>query len=146
MITTTVTLDQASDQDISLGTINLQDDVVAYLNENQPDAESFTIIEVVPASGSIVTQELFNLSFVEELEIYAIQEGREILIGRSSSTDIGATPSVGIQGIDQNLYLFGQNDDIDIVLRPEYTDIGTQITTLNVDVRFALNYSVTGIK
>lgn len=145
IVSSTVTLDQAIEQDISLGTINLEDQAIVYANLNHPNSDDIRIIEVLPTFGSISSVDLLPLSFVEALDIYALQGDRELLIGQLASEST-QNASIGLDGVDVNLYDFGGDDDIELILRPSYNEIGTQMPVMDIDIRFSLSYSITGKK
>ena len=145
IVAQTVTLNQANGNDISLGTLNIENEVIDYINENQSDAESFTILSALPTSGSVASVDLFGLSFVEDLEVYAVQNGSEILIGRLTG-DITNTTTSGFEGVDNDLYAFGSTDDIELLLRPTYNEIGSELTLIDVEIRFAASFTISGTK
>ena len=145
IVTSTVTLNQALEQDISLGTINLEDQAIDYADQNHPNSDDLRIIEVLPMFGTISSVDVLPLSFVESLDVYALQGGQELLIGQLAS-ETSQSASIGLTGLDTNLYDFGGNEDIELVLRPSYNEIGTQMSIMAIDIRFSLSYSITGKK
>lgn len=143
-IETSVTLDPQSPGDIVLGNLDILSNTAAYLDVNNHDLKSYQMLEVRPTFGSVVSTSLLPMGFVESLDVYALHEGAEVLIATISSGS-SQDPSMSLSGIDVNV-LDLSDDSVQILLRPEYNDLGSVADNIEVEVSLAFSYSLTGRK
>ena|GEM_PF-5167365 len=142
IISTTISLNRASDDQIDLGSINLSETIEDYMSQNYDDAKSYRVLNAGPSFGLVVSVDVLPLGFVEALDVYAISGSQELLIGMISSGS-SQDASFGLAGIDQNLIDFAGDESIDIVLRPQFNDLGAP-GTVEADVAFTFNFSISG--
>ena len=144
LIKTDVVLDQTSDDQITLGTVNLTEVIRNYMAQNHGDVKSYQVLEVRPTFGLVVSIDVLPLGFIEAIDVYAVSGVNETLIGMLSSGS-SQDASLGLAGLDLNLLGFSGNEAVDIVMKPKYHDIGVP-ESVSAEVRFAFNFLISGSK
>jgi len=145
VISTSIVLDQASIDQINLGTINISEYVEEYVLQNHAGLKSYRVLEARPTFGLVASTDVLPLGFVGALNIYAVLGNEEILIGEMSSGS-SQDASFGLAGLDVNLIEFAGYEPVDFVLRPQFNDLGVGVGEVDADVTFAFNFLIDGLK
>ena len=141
-----ITLSTDSVNDISLGFIDLEETAMNYLDEFEAGYESFRIIEVTPSTGSLVTTNIVPLDFLDELDIYAVADGEETMIGMTIMNTDPSNASRSIDFLDINLDDLADSDGrVEIVLKPIYV-AGTSASDVATEISMTFNFQVSGRK
>ena len=102
------------------------------------------MIEVRPTWGSVISSDLMPLAFVESLDVYAVKDGSEQLIAMISSGS-SQDPSLSLAGIDVNILDLSE-EDVQIVIRPQYNDLATIADGQEVEASMSFSYRLSGRK
>ncbi len=98
-----------------------------------------------PTSGVMTTTNVVPLDFLDELDIYAVADGVETLIGMANTPTPGDA-SRGIDFLDINLEDLADDDDrVEIVLKPAYESGATE-TDIATEISLTFNFQVDGVK
>lgn len=145
IIDASYTIDINSTDDIEVAIFNPADLVADYVNANHPDVKTYRQLEVTPMSGSATSELVIPLPFVEALDLYAVHDGREVLIGMMNR-ESSAQASFGLTGVDYNLLDLAEDDEIRIVVRPQFNDLTSGVEQASVYFTFNFNFIIDGTK
>ena len=106
------------------------------------DVKSYHVLETTPTFGLVVSTDVLPLGFVEVIDFCAVSGDNEILIGMMSSGSSNDA-SFGLSGLDVNLMDFAGEDATDMVLRPQFNDLGG-VGSVSADITFTFNFQIQG--